>query len=90
MRIKEWFAWHFPELNQLVPDNMTFAKVVNLIEVNIYKYNNNPEQSRDRLKEEIKEQLNEITKSEEVVQGIYDAAKNSMGQDITENDKVRK
>jgi RNA processing factor Prp31 len=33
MRIKEWFAWHFPELNQLVPDNTIFAHVVGIIEV---------------------------------------------------------
>jgi nucleolar protein 56 len=33
MRIKEWFAWHFPELNQIVPDNTMFAHIVGLIEV---------------------------------------------------------
>lgn len=33
MRIKEWYAWHFPELNQIVQDNTIFAQVVNIIEV---------------------------------------------------------
>ena len=33
MRIKEWFAWHFPELNQMTLDNTTFARVVNIIQV---------------------------------------------------------
>jgi len=33
MRIKEWFAWHFPELNQIVPDNLMFANIVNIIGV---------------------------------------------------------
>ena len=33
MRIKEWFAWHFPELNQLVPDNAIFAQCVSIIGV---------------------------------------------------------
>ena len=36
----------------------------------------------------MREQLVEVTKDEEVVQGIYDACKSSMGQDITEADKV--
>jgi nucleolar protein 56 len=35
MRIKEWFGWHFPELNRIVADNTTFVKLVNLIEVKI-------------------------------------------------------
>lgn len=39
------------------------------------------------MTEELKEKLLEVTKSEEVVQSIFDAVKNSMGQDITEADK---
>jgi RNA processing factor Prp31 len=45
-------------------------------------------QSRDALREEMREELNEAIKDEDMVQTIYDAAKNSMGQDITEADKV--
>ena len=86
MRIKEWFAWHFPELNLLVPDNAIFANVVNIIEVFFHTFLLS--QARDKLTEEMKPQLIEVTKDEEVVQGIYDAAKNSMGQEITDNDKV--
>jgi len=33
MRIKEWFGWHFPELYRIVPENSTFVKVVQLIQV---------------------------------------------------------
>ncbi len=33
MRLKEWFLWHFPELSQLISDNYTYARVVNLIQV---------------------------------------------------------
>ena len=31
MRLKEWFSWHFPELNRIVNDNLVFAKVVKFI-----------------------------------------------------------
>jgi nucleolar protein 56 len=33
MRIKEWFGWHFPELNRIVSDNYMFVRVIQLIEV---------------------------------------------------------
>lgn len=32
MRLKEWFAWHFPELTKLVNDNQIYAKLVNLFQ----------------------------------------------------------
>lgn len=75
MRIKEWFAWHFPELRQLVTDNTIFAKVVNIIG------------SRDKLDESMREQLLEATNDEEIVNSIYEAAKSSMGQDVADSDK---
>merc|ERR1719174_1707926 len=31
MRLKEWYGWHFPELGKIVPDNMMYAKVVQLM-----------------------------------------------------------
>ena len=36
MRIKEWFGWHYPELNRIVSDNTIYVKVVKLIEVIIF------------------------------------------------------
>jgi len=30
MRLKEWFAWHFPELTKLCNDNAIYAKLVQL------------------------------------------------------------
>jgi len=33
MRLKEWYGWHFPELGKIVPDNMMYAKVVQLMGV---------------------------------------------------------
>jgi nucleolar protein 58 len=28
MRVREWYGWHFPELNKIIPDNILFAKTV--------------------------------------------------------------
>lgn len=31
MRAREWYGWHFPELNKIIPDNETYAKVVKMM-----------------------------------------------------------
>ena len=28
MRLKEWFAWHFPELTKICNDNLVYAQLV--------------------------------------------------------------
>ena len=28
MRVKEWYGWHFPELQKILPDNLLYAKVM--------------------------------------------------------------
>ena len=31
MRLREWYGWHFPELNKIVTDNLTYARTVKAI-----------------------------------------------------------
>eukprot|EP00434_Breviolum_minutum_P005699 symbB.v1.2.005021.t1/scaffold288.1/size478366/51 len=33
MRVREWYAWHFPELTKIVTDNIAYAKVSKVIRV---------------------------------------------------------
>lgn len=54
MRLKEWFAWHFPEMTKIVNDNTIYAKLVHLLDAN-----------RDNVTDEMKEQIEEVTKDEE-------------------------
>ena len=28
MRVKEWYGWHFPEMQKIVLDNIQYAKVI--------------------------------------------------------------
>lgn len=51
MRIKEWYAWHFPELSKIVPDNKTYVQCVLMI------------QDKAKLDEENLESLEELIKS---------------------------
>ena len=74
MRLKEWFSWHFPELGKIVTDNAIFSKVVNLIE------------TRENVNEEMKEAITEIVLDEDKADQIIEAAKISMGQEMSEAD----
>ena len=76
MRLKEWFSWHFPELTKIVNDNNIFTKLVNMLE------------TRDNATDEMKEQISAIVLDDEKAQQVIDAAKISMGQDLSETDQV--
>jgi nucleolar protein 56 len=75
MRLKEWFAWHFPEMTKVVNDNTIYARLVNLFSAN-----------RDNVTDELKDEIQSITLDEEKAQQIIDAAKISMGMDMNETD----
>ncbi len=83
MRIKEWFGWHFPELSKVIPDNATYIRVVSLIE------------NKDRVLEEANEEDSELRQKivqlvvePEIGQRIFEAAKTSMGSDLSELDAI--
>lgn len=75
MRVREWYGWHFPELIRIVSDNHTYAKLALAIG---NKKNLNDEQLHD---------IAAIVNDDgDIAQAIIDAAKVSMGQDISVND----
>jgi len=74
MRVREWYAWHFPEMSKIVTDNIVYAKVCRAIRV------------RDTWDTSREAELAEICGSEEVQAEISKAMKMSMGQDIVEMD----
>lgn len=78
MRLKEWFAWHFPELTKIVNDNTIYAKLVYLFDAN-----------RENVTDEMKDRIEEITKDEEKANQIIEAAKISMGMDMNEGDQLQ-
>lgn len=46
MRLKEWFAWHFPEMTKIVNDNVVYARLVLLFEG-----------KRDAVVDEVKDEI---------------------------------
>lgn len=75
MRLKEWFAWHFPEMTKIVNDNQIYARIVNLLDA-----------KRTNINDDIKEQLTSVLLDEEKAQQIIDASKISMGMDMKDSD----
>merc|ERR1712232_1274057 len=75
MRVREWYAWHFPELTKIVTDNIAYARVSRVIRVR---------DSFDAAGR--KDELTEACGDEEVTTEVVKAMKSSMGQDIVEMD----
>ncbi|XP_001358724.3 nucleolar protein 56 [Drosophila pseudoobscura] len=71
MRIREWYSYHFPELVKIVPDNYMFAKAAKFIK------------DRKNLTQDLLEDLEKIVMDSAKAQAIIDAAKMSMGMDIS-------
>ncbi|KAK9104183.1 hypothetical protein Scep_021027 [Stephania cephalantha] len=76
MRVREWYSWHFPELVKIVNDNYLYAKVTKYIE-------NKSELTEDKIPG-----LTEILGDEDKAKEIVEAAKASMGQDLSPIDLI--
>lgn len=71
MRIREWYSYHFPELFKIVPENYIYAKLSSYIG------------NRKELSEENLDQLEELVQDRAKAEAILDAARSSMGMDIS-------
>eukprot|EP00955_Chlamydomonas_euryale_P085206 364068-Chlamydomonas_euryale.AAC.13 len=78
MRVREWYSWHFPELVKVVPDNYQYARIALLV-----KDKSTLVESDEKLAA-----LAEIVGDEDKAREVIDAAKASMGQDISPIDLI--
>ncbi|KAL2539615.1 nucleolar protein NOP56 [Abeliophyllum distichum] len=76
MRVREWYSWHFPELAKIVNDNYLYAKVAKYIE------------DKSQLSEDHLPGLTDIVGDEDKAKEIIEAAKASMGQDLSPIDLI--
>jgi len=76
MRVREWYSWHFPELVKIINDNYQYARLVLVIK------------DKSALTEESLEAMTEVTGDEEKSKEVLEAAKASMGQDISPIDLI--
>ncbi len=77
MRVREWYGYHFPELVKLVPDNYQYARVAQFIG------------AKESLTEERLPELAALIDDDETkAQNILDAARGSMGVELSETDII--
>jgi nucleolar protein 56 len=75
MRVREWYSWHFPELVKIVSENQKYARLALLIK------------DKKRLSDDDLHDLAAIVEDDEgIARSIIEAAKHSMGQDLSETD----
>lgn len=76
MRVREWYGWHFPELNKIIEDHKTYSNVIQFIQF--------------REKFDALEDYTPLLQfvSEDVANNIIKASAQSMGQEITEGDML--
>uniref|UniRef100_A0A0D9X2J0 Nucleolar protein 56 n=1 Tax=Leersia perrieri TaxID=77586 RepID=A0A0D9X2J0_9ORYZ len=71
MRVREWYSWHFPELVKIVNDNYIYARLAKVVK------------NKSDLAEKDIPKLADITGDEDKAKEIVEAAKASMGQDLS-------
>jgi nucleolar protein 56 len=76
MRVREWYSWHFPELYKVIPDNIQYARLVRLIK------------DKSTLTEASIDTLNAVLLDEDKAKDVLDAARSSMGTDVSPIDLV--
>ncbi|KAE8781296.1 nucleolar protein 56-like [Hordeum vulgare] len=76
MRVREWYGWHFPELVKIVNDNYLYAKLAKFV-VN-----------KSDLSEKDVPALADLIGDEDKAKEIVEAAKASMGQDLSPVDLI--
>ncbi|KAF0907391.1 hypothetical protein E2562_015883 [Oryza meyeriana var. granulata] len=76
MRVREWYSWHFPELVKIVNDNYIYAKIAKFV-VN-----------KSDLAEKDIPDLADLIGDEDKAKEIVEAAKASMGQDLSPVDLI--
>jgi len=82
MRVREWYSWHFPELKDIVKDNIMFARAAAYIQDKSTIFQSG-EDSEDKMPG-----LIEICGDEEIAKAVVAAAKTSMGMDCSPMDMV--
>ncbi|KAJ9140190.1 hypothetical protein P3X46_030866 [Hevea brasiliensis] len=76
MRVREWYSWHFPELVKIVNDNYLYAKLAKFID------------DKAKLSEDKIPELTDILGDEDRAKEVVEAAKASMGQDLSPIDLI--
>ena len=84
MRVREWYSWHFPELKDIVKDNIMFARSAAFIQDKSSLCVSSESDNGDNKMAE----LVEILGDEDMAKAVVAAARTSMGMDCSAVDMV--
>jgi len=84
MRVREWYSWHFPELRDIVKDNIMFARAAAYIQDKGTLFGSN----EDDEKEDKLPGLVAIVGEGDMAKAIIASARTSMGMDCSSVDMV--
>ena len=88
MRVREWYSWHFPELKDIVKDNIMFARAAAVIQdKNSLIKKNSAGESSSEADDKIAK-LIEVIGDKELADQVVAAAKTSMGMGCSAVDMV--
>ncbi|CAB9517054.1 Nucleolar protein 58 [Seminavis robusta] len=96
MRVREWYSWHFPELRDLVKDNIMYARAAAFIQNKNSLFSassdkgddDDDDEKMETEKEDKTPALAEIVGDEEIAKSIVAAARTSMGMDCSSVDMI--
>jgi nucleolar protein 56 len=90
MRVREWYSWHFPELKDIVKDNIMFARAAAFIQDKNSLFTNSASDSGESSAESNGklEGLIEIVGDEDLAKQVIASARTSMGMDCSPVDMI--
>jgi nucleolar protein 56 len=86
MRAKEWYGWHFPEMAKLVPDVFQYSRLINVIGNKSSFLARKDDEEDEEYEQSRLEKITKVTMDEEISKKIFEAAKSSMGFDVSDID----
>jgi nucleolar protein 56 len=89
MRVREWYSWHFPELKEIVKDNIMFARAAAFIQDknSLFTASTSGEDTEEDKNSKL-EGLTEIVGDDETAKAVVSAARTSMGMDCSQVDML--
>merc|ERR1711884_35551 len=92
MRVREWYGYHFPELVRIVNENYAYCKLIKLIgrRENLLQAMQEQEDNEEEDAEapELIRKMEEILMDSTKLQSIQDAARKSVGMEISDIDLI--
>ena len=87
MRVREWYSWHFPELRDIVKDNIMFARTAAFIQDKGSLFSSSGSDDSGATEDKLPG-LVEIVGDEDTAKAIVSAARTSMGMDCSAIDMI--